>query len=126
MKSRWCERLVFVLMLVFAACFALTYFNARGSERSISVAHGTAYECAAVSSEAENPEKEKEAALRIDLNTATQSELEDLPGIGSATAERIIAYRLEHGGFSSLDELKNISGIGGKTLTELREYLFVD
>ena len=56
----------------------------------------------------------KEAFLpdgRLDLNTATKEQLLNLPGIGEQKAEAILSYREEHGGFSSPDEIKNISGI---------------
>lgn len=125
MKIRWYEVLVFTLMLIFMLCFALGYFAARGTERSVSVERGTAYELPAELTE--EPEgKEKQGTRRIDLNTATQSELETLPGIGSVLAENIIQYRTEHDGFSSVDELKEVSGIGGDTLENLREYITVE
>lgn len=52
----------------------------------------------------------------LDLNRATQSELEELPGIGAVLAERILAYRERVGGFSTVEELKNVEGIGDKKL----------
>ncbi|MBN2027484.1 MAG: helix-hairpin-helix domain-containing protein [Actinobacteria bacterium] len=58
---------------------------------------------------------------RINLNTSSRSELEELPGIGPTLAERIIAYREKKGGFSSVEELKQVSGIGEKKFEELRD-----
>ena len=58
---------------------------------------------------------------QIRINSASRSELETLPGIGPALAERIIIYRQTHGGFSSVDELLNVSGIGEKKLADIRE-----
>jgi len=49
---------------------------------------------------------------KVDLNLAGIHELEELPGIGPAKAESIVAYRTENGPFHSLDELINVSGIG--------------
>ena len=56
----------------------------------------------------------------ININTADGPPLQLLPGIGPAYSERIIQYRLENGGFNSVDELTNIRGIGPKTLQKLR------
>ena len=53
---------------------------------------------------------------KINLNTATSEELQTITGIGAKRAEDIIAYRESHGGFQSVDDLKNVSGIGDKTL----------
>jgi competence protein ComEA len=59
-------------------------------------------------------------ARRLDLNKATAAELELLPGVGPATAKRIVEYRLEHGAFASVDDLDKVKGIGPKTLERLR------
>ena len=59
----------------------------------------------------------------INLNTADQTALETLPGVGPVTASAIIAWRSEHGGFTSVDELLEVSGIGDATLGELTPYV---
>lgn len=56
----------------------------------------------------------------IDLNTATQEQLETVKGIGPVTAANIIAYRAGVGRFGAVDELLNIDGIGPKTLEKIR------
>lgn len=58
---------------------------------------------------------------KINLNTAPQVELELLPGIGPALAQRIIAHRTEHGPFKSIDSLDEVSGVGPKILARVRD-----
>ncbi len=60
------------------------------------------------------------AATPLPLNTADQAQLEELPGVGPVTAQRILAWRQEHGRFTSVDELLEVSGIGERTLEQLR------
>lgn len=62
---------------------------------------------------------------KINLNTATSEQLQTISGIGAKRTEDIIAYRESHGGFQSVDDLKNVSGIGDKTLDKIRESLYV-
>lgn len=62
-----------------------------------------------------------DAAAPVDLNTADQASLETLPGIGPALAARILAWREEHDGFTSVDDLLEVSGIGDTRLAELRD-----
>ena len=62
---------------------------------------------------------------KVNINKADSSKLQTVPGIGPATAQKIIEYREKNGRFSSVDELKNVSGIGDKTLENMREYITV-
>ena len=55
----------------------------------------------------------------VNLNTATQAELEELPGVGPGMAAAILAWREENGKFGSVEELQEISGIGPKTYEKL-------
>ncbi len=57
----------------------------------------------------------------VHLNTATLEQLDELPGVGPVTAEKILAYREEHGAFQSVDELDAVPGIGPARLEELRQ-----
>jgi competence protein ComEA len=61
--------------------------------------------------------------VKPSLATATPEQLEELDGIGETLAERIIEYRDAHGGFRSLDELREVEGIGEKRFESLREAL---
>ena len=61
----------------------------------------------------------------INLNSATVTELMQLPKIGAKTAERIIKFRKEHGGFRRSEELMNVKGIGEKSFVKLKPYLSV-
>ena len=63
---------------------------------------------------------------KVNLNTATEAELQTISGIGQKRAQDIIAYREEKGKFQSVDELKNVSGIGQKMLEKLKEHVTVD
>ena len=62
----------------------------------------------------------------IDINKATQEELEILPGIGPAKAKDIIAYRQMVGRFSSIEDLLGVSGIGPATLESLRDHIICE
>lgn len=64
-------------------------------------------------------------AAPIDLNTATPEQLDTLDGVGPITAQKIIEYRQEHGGFGSVDELGQVPGIGEKRLAALRDHVRV-
>lgn len=61
----------------------------------------------------------------VNINTATQTELETLPGIGPSLALKIINYRKENGKFSSIEEIKNVSGIGESKFEDLKRYIKV-
>lgn len=62
---------------------------------------------------------------KLNLNRASENELDGLPGVGPVLAKRIVAYRDEHGTFSSVDELQKVSGIGPAKFGELRSFITV-
>ncbi len=65
------------------------------------------------------------AGSRININTATSQQLQTLPRIGPALAQRIIEYRQISGGFSTVEDLTNVKGIGKKTLEKIRDNITV-
>jgi len=67
----------------------------------------------------------KDSDGRININTASQSELMDLTGIGKVTAERIIDYRSKNGPFAKIDDLMKVSGIGQKKYDAIKDKITV-
>lgn len=64
-------------------------------------------------------------ASKLDLNTAEQTQLEELPGVGPVTAGKIVAWRDEHKKFSRIEELQEVPGIGPKTFAEIAPHVRV-
>jgi len=65
------------------------------------------------------------SSAKVNINTASVSDLMGLPGIGQITAEKIVAYRKENGRFTSVAQLTNVSGIGEKKLEEIIDLITV-
>jgi competence protein ComEA len=63
------------------------------------------------------------ASFRIDINSADWPELIQLPGLGETLARRIVAWRKAHGRLTSIDQLRQVSGVGPKRLESWRAYL---
>lgn len=62
---------------------------------------------------------------KININKATQTELETIPGIGPSTALKIIKYRNENGKFSKIEDIQNVSGIGTAKFNTIKEYICI-
>ena len=69
--------------------------------------------------------KEQKEGKKVNINTANQSELDGLPGIGPALAQRIIDFREENGEFKSIEDIQNVKGIGEAKFEEIKENICV-
>lgn len=67
----------------------------------------------------------KNQNTKVNINTATQTELETLPGIGPSIASKIMSYRKENGKFKSIEEIKKVSGIGESKYANIKELIKV-
>ena len=67
----------------------------------------------------------KPPATPVNLNTATSEQLQQVPGIGPSTADKILQFRKSYGAFKSVDDLRAVRGIGPKRLEKMRKYLLV-
>lgn len=67
----------------------------------------------------------KNQNTKVNINTATQTELETLPGIGPSIASKIVSYRKENGKFKSIEEIKKVSGIGESKYANIKELIKV-
>lgn len=65
------------------------------------------------------------APASVNLNTASAAQLDALPGVGKAMADRIIEYRQKSGGFKKIEDLMNVRGIGEKNFLKLKPYITV-
>ncbi len=79
------------------------------------------------SAETQNNTNEYKAqdSNKVNINTASREELMTISGIGEAKADSIIAYRSENGSFSSIEDIKNVSGIGDGLFSKMKEYITI-
>lgn len=101
------------------------YIPYKGEKTAAAPTAGMASNAAASSSYSSSSPAASSAAGKVNLNTATAADLQKLNGIGERKAEQIIAYREQKGGFKSIDELKEVSGIGDKTFDALKDQITV-
>lgn len=96
------------------------YIPIKGEEK---IQEKTEEEKSVSSTQDKSTKNEENKTQIININTAKQEELETLPGIGSATAQKIIAYRKENGKFKTKEEIKNVSGIGEAKYNNIKEQI---
>ncbi len=101
------------------------YIPYKGEKTAAAPTAGMASNAAASSSSSSSSPAASSAAGKVNLNTATAADLQKLNGIGEKKAEQIIAYREQKGGFKSIDELKEVSGIGDKIFDALKDQITV-
>lgn len=126
-KNNGSKRQIYVLlavaMFIFAGVFGYIAFTQPrlGTEQSSSV-NQVEYSPRFVN---QSGDKESQKPGKINLNTCTVDDLVSVDGIGETRAKAIISYREKIGGYKSVEEIKNISGIGDATYESLAPYLTV-
>ena len=109
------EKYLLLLTAIFLLCLALLYFtdhrSAGGGDYTVTPQYT-----------AQEPEAPDPPAVpsKVNINTADAAQLEALDGIGPTLAQRIVAYREEHGPFASIEELDNVKGIGMSLIENIR------
>lgn len=73
----------------------------------------------------EDSSNQKNQNEKVNINKATVSELTNVPGIGASTAEKIIAYRDKNGKFKTIEDIKNVSGIGQNKYENIKDHITV-
>lgn len=113
------EKWIVALTLVFSLTMVGIYFH------STRMGEGDEYTIRAgdLAIEAEPMEAVR---WQVSINTATAEELTKLTGVGEVLAERIVAYREEHGPFRSAEELMNVNGIGEGKFADMKEQIILE
>ena len=131
MKERKIALVLLMLTLTFAG-FCVGLFIGKQREPASVTIYTTKTPTATVSEStaaSELPPESTQGAAYVDglldINLASVEDFTTLPGIGPALAQRIVDYREQNGRFSSVEELRNISGIGEKRLSAILEYITV-
>ena len=78
-----------------------------------------------VKTEEKNNKEENQKKL-ININSADEEDLKKIPGVGPSIAKRIIEYREQNGGFSSISEIMNVNGIGKSKFKAMKDNIYVD
>ena len=111
-----------IILLGITALFVCGLLVLSGQDRNTA-----ASEAVVISTEMQVPEEElAPEGSPVNINTATEAELDTLPGIGEELARRIVAYREENGPFAATEDLINVKGIGEAKLADLDGWITVD
>lgn len=117
--------LLSVIFVLACVCIMLMYFILRKWDaRYIVPVESRSLEY--IVSEVYSESREAVPDAKININKASKEELEALPGIGAALAERIIEYREQNGGFRSIEEITEVRGIGQGKLDAIRDLITVE
>ena len=79
-----------------------------------------------IASKKKNAIVKNKGQLKININSATQKELQKIPKIGPVLAQKIVDYRTEHGQFNQMEDLKKVKGIGKATLKKIEPYISLE
>lgn len=104
---------ILVSILIVSFLFGGAFYASRGTEKTPEVVYSASLED--IRAEADQP-------LKVNLNSADVDALEELPGVGPSTAQKILDYRKSNGMFRTVDDLEQVSGIGPKTLEKIKPF----
>ena len=127
-KTQW----ILLALTALFVTFTLAFFLGRNSINAVITTQGVLEEestqTAPSSPQETEPvqEQETEQTPLLNLNTATQFELEELPGIGPKLAERIIAWRDANGPFVSVEQLMDVDGIAKGKFESIKDLIYVE
>ncbi len=118
--------IAFVLLAGIITYNAITLSSSEEGDVLESVSTSTSVNTSlSVSTSSKTESTTLQSSEKININTAGLAQLTTLTGIGDVKGQAIIDYRTEHGPFTSVDELTNVSGIGDKTLAKIRDQITV-
>lgn len=117
-----------VLISILLIGFAAGFLTGRSFFAANITVTGVTSDQINVGKQTDSPQEAPSAlkGFRINVNTASASLLETLPGIGEIAAQKIVDYRVYHGPFSSTEDLLNVEGIGPAILEQIREMITVE
>ncbi|MEA4894846.1 MAG: helix-hairpin-helix domain-containing protein [Oscillospiraceae bacterium] len=125
MKLSKAEIAAVIITVVFVAFTVIFSIPGNSGDMTVTVSAQKTGEEGQAALQLSPPSESSDSAI-VNINTATAAELACLPEIGEKLAERIIAYRDEHGPFNNKDEIMSVSGIGAKTYEDIKDCITAD